>query len=193
MAQSKPQPFQNFGSALKQLREKKSKSQAEVSGAVEIDQNKLISFETGEDRPTEDILFLLIQHFNLQDKEAQELWRLAGYNNQGNDDAQYFMNDEIGEARQTRSVSISQEDAKIVYTDMIQVMVNNYGVILNFMQGAGVNDQPLAVARVGMSKQHALSVLEVLKKTLAQADELNSQKSTPTTRKHLSSGSQKQE
>ncbi len=136
---------------------------------------------------------MLIQHFNLQDKEAQELWRLAGYNNQGNDDAQYFMNDEIGEARQTRSVSISQEDAKIVYTDMIQVMVNNYGVILNFMQGAGVNDQPLAVARVGMSKQHALSVLEVLKKTLAQADELNSQKSTPTTRKHLSSGSQKQE
>jgi hypothetical protein len=53
---------------------------------------------------------------------------------------------------------------------MIQVMVNNYGVIINFMQGAGPGSQPMAVSRVGMSKEHARSVLEVLQKTLEQAD-----------------------
>jgi hypothetical protein len=53
---------------------------------------------------------------------------------------------------------------------MIQVMVNNYGVIINFMQGAGPANQPLAVSRVGMSKEHARSVLEVLQKTLDQAE-----------------------
>lgn len=193
MGQEKPQPFLSFGSALKQLREKTSKSQAEVSGAVEIDQGRLMSFETGETRPSEDILFLLIQHFNLQDAEAQELWRLAGYTKKDNEGAQYFMNDEVGEAKETRTVSISQEDAKIVYTDMIQVMVNNYGVILNFMQGAGVNDQPLAVARVGMSKEHARSVLEVLKKTLDQADSTSTHNNKSTKQKHLPPGSQKQE
>ena len=54
---------------------------------------------------------------------------------------------------------------------MVHVMVNNYGVIMNFMQGAGPNNQPLAVARIGMSREHAKSVLEVLQKTLDQADE----------------------
>jgi len=172
MAKSKPQPFSPFGIALKRLREKNAKSQAEVSGAVEIDQDRLASYEQGEVRPSEDVLFLLIQHFNLKDAEADELWRLAGYVRNGVDDDQYFMNDDFGSVKQTQTVAVSREDAKIVYTDMIQIMVNNYGVILNFMQGAGANNQPLAVARVGMSKEHARSVLEVLKKTLEQADQI---------------------
>lgn len=171
MGQHKAQPFSPFGLALKQLREKNSKSQAEVSGAVEIDQDRLVSYESGEARPTEDVLFLLIRHFNLKDNEANELWRLAGYINHGTDHAQYFVNDEMGGAKESRTVMVSQEDARIVYTDMIQVMVNNYGVILNFMQGAGVSNQPLAVSRVGMSKEHARSILEVLKKTLEQVDD----------------------
>lgn len=191
MGQHKSQPFSPFGLALKQLREKKSKSQAEVSGAVEIEQDRLVSYESGEARPTEDVLFLLIQHFNLKETEAAELWRLAGYVGFSSDDAQYFMNDEDGGVKETRTVNISQDDSKIVYTDMIQVMVNNYGVILNFMQGAGVNNQPLAVSRVGMSKEHAKSILEVLKKTLEQADNID-----PKVRKrpnHLPSGSQNQD
>jgi hypothetical protein len=50
-------------------------------------------------------------------------------------------------------------------------MVNNYGVVMNFMQGGGPNMQPLAVARVGMSKEHAKSVLDVLKQTLSQSEQ----------------------
>jgi transcriptional regulator with XRE-family HTH domain len=190
---NKPQPFISFGVALKQLREKTSKSQAEVSGAVEIDQRILISYETGEARPPEDILFLLIQHFNLKNNEAQELWRLAGYNKNVIDETEYFINDEIGKAKQVHTVSVSQDDAKIVYTDMIQVMVNNYGVILNFLQGAGINDQPLAVARVGMSKEHARSIIAVLNKTLEQADDIDLQKNNQIKRKQLPPGSKNQD
>lgn len=182
MGQNKPQPFTPFGLALKHHREKESKSQAEVSGAVEIDQQILSSFESGESRPSEDILFLLIQHFNLEGKEADELWRLAGYTNMTSDDTQYFINDEIGGAKETHTAAITQEEAKIIYTDMIQVMVNNYGVILNFMQGAGSGNQPLGVARVGMSREHALSVLEVLKKTLEKADDMSAVKRSAPSR-----------
>lgn len=192
MGQQEQQPFISFGSLLKQYREKNSRSQAEVSSAVEIDQNRLKSYEQGIDRPSEDILFLLIQHFALQEKEAQELWRLAGYGTQQTDGQQYFMNNETGGAKQVKTVAISPEDAKIVYTDMIQVMVNNYGVILNFMQGAGVNEQPLAVSRIGMSKEHARSVIEVLKKTLEQSEAINAQKQAESKPKHLPPGNQKQ-
>lgn len=172
MAGNQPQPFSTFGQALKELRQKTSKTQVEVSGAVEIDLSSLISFELGETRPSEDILLLIIQHFELKDQEAAELWRLAGYGHLPMDEARYFMNDDSGDLRTHATISVSSDDARIVYTDMVQVMVNNYGVIINFMQGAGVGNGPLAVARVGMSKEHAKSVLEVLNTTLDQAHAL---------------------
>lgn len=177
-------PFQSFGQVLKQLRSKAAKTPAEVSGAVEIDEIKLKQYEDGEKRPSEDILLLLIQHFNLQDDQATELWKLAGYFGEPSEEL-YFMNDEIGGAQQV-SVGMTPNDAQIVYTDMIQVMVNNYGVIINFMQGASPSSQPMAVSRVGMSREHARSVLEVLKKTLDQAD-------NPPEKKLLGSPTNKQD
>lgn len=162
------QPYRSFGEVLKKLRARASKTPAEVSGAVEIEESKLKAYEEGEVRPSEDILMLIIQHFGLREEQAAELWKLAGYAGQPDED-KYFMNDESGNA-QSMSVGVTPHDARIVYTDMIQVMVNNYGVIINFMQGAGPGNQPLAVSRVGMSKEHARSVIEVLQKTLEQAD-----------------------
>jgi transcriptional regulator with XRE-family HTH domain len=161
-------PYRSFGEVLKKLRSKAAKTTVEVSSAVEIDESRLQKYEAGEQRPSEDILLLLIQHFNLPDEQASELWKLAGYSGEPDED-QYFINDEYGAAEQV-TVSVTPHDARIVYTDMIQVMVNNYGVIINFMQGAGPSNSPLAVSRVGMSKEHARSVLEVLQKTLDQAE-----------------------
>ncbi|MBP6962360.1 DUF3467 domain-containing protein [Candidatus Saccharibacteria bacterium] len=170
MKKSDLQPFSSFGLALKNLRTKHNKTCAEVSGAVEIDEQKLLDFEAGLHRPSEDVLLLIIQHFDLIDDDAKDLWRLAGYT-EPMDDSKYFVNDDISELQQSRAVLISQQDARIVYTDMIQVMVNNFGVIINFMQGAGAGTNPLAVSRVGMSKEHAKSVIDVLTKTLQQAEE----------------------
>jgi len=168
------EPYKSFGEVLKKLRSTASKTPAEVSGAVEIDENRLEEYESGQQRPTEDILFLLIKHFNLGQERAEELWRLAGYTGQP-DVEKYFINDEFGNAQQVSS-SISAQDPRIIYTDMIQVMVNNYGVILNFMQGAGSGNTPLAVSRVGMSKEHARSIVAILQKTLDQVDTPDTQK-----------------
>ncbi len=172
MSSQKPQPFSSFGQALKKLRQKTSESQIEVSGAVEIDPRSLSKYEQGVDRPSEDVLLLLIQHFSLKDSEATELWRLAGYEHVPMDEARYMMNDEFGDPRSIPFAFSYHDDGPIVYTDMVQVMVNNYGVVMNFMQGLGAHGGPLAVARVGMSREHAKSVLEVLKTTLEQASAL---------------------
>lgn len=161
-------PYQSFGEVLKKLRAKALKTSAEVSGAVEIDEDRLKLYESGVQRPSEDILLLLIQHFALKDDQADELWKLAGYSGQP-DEEKFFINDEQGQPQQI-AVGVTAHDARIVYTDMIQVMVNNYGVIVNFMQGAGPGNHPLAVSRVGMSKEHARSVIQVLQKTLDEAD-----------------------
>ena len=61
-------------------------------------------------------------------------------------------------------------DARIVYTDTVHVMANNHGVVMNFLQNSGPNNQTIAVARVGMSREHAESVVELLQRTLAQSE-----------------------
>ena len=172
------QPFSSFGNLLRKLRESQSKSQAEVSGAVEIEQVKLEEYERGTRRPSEDILLLLIQHFNLAENEADELWRLAGYE-EVNDDALFFSNNDNDKLTVRKSVVATQQESTIVYTDLVQVMVNNFGVVVNFLQSAGMSEKPLAVSRIGMSKEHARSVIDVLQRTLDQADELQHASPTP--------------
>lgn len=163
--ESKHEPYQPLGDKLRGMREDAKESLADVSGAVEIDVQQLTSIEHGSERPSEDILLLLISHFNIKEDEALQLWEMAGYEQLSNK-AHSLMNDDGGHPQP--AVMVLPIDARIVYSDMVHVMVNNYGVIMNFMQGAGPNNQNLAIARIGMSKEHAKSVLEVLQKTLEQ-------------------------
>lgn len=157
-------PFAALGSALRAIRQRAKESTAELSSAIEVSDERLHRFENGELRPTEDILELVIAHYALSDREADKLWELAGYSHKAESahDEPIFSNQP--------AMMVLPIDARVVYTDMVHVMVNNYGVVMNFMQGAGPNNQPLAVARVGMSREHAKSVLEVLQKTLNEAD-----------------------
>ncbi len=162
MSPKSNQPHQPLGNKLKSLREKVRESLAEVSGALEIDIDLLEKIEHGEQLPSEDVLMLLISHFSMKDEDATKLWELAGYDKATTTPSSVEL---FGDKS---SVMVMPTDARIVYTDMVHVMVNNYGVVMNFMQGAGPNNQPLAVARVGMSHEHAKSVLEVLRQTLEQ-------------------------
>lgn len=160
-------PFAALGNAIRAMRLRAKESILEVSAAIEVTDEKLILFETGELRPSEDVLELVINHFSLADKEADKLWDLAGYNKK-QDMPHAGHEDQIGNQA---AIMLLPIDARVVYTDMVHVMVNSYGVVMNFMQGAGHSTaQPLAVARVGMSREHAKSVLEVLQKTLSEAD-----------------------
>lgn len=168
-------PFDKLGRSLKKMRISRQETLADVSGAVEIGIDHLEVIEAGKSRPGEDILLLLISHFELKEVEAEKLWELAGY--APNVTARP---DELS-AKQT--VMVTPEDLKIVYTDMVHVSVNNFGVVMNFMQGGGANNQPLAIARVGMSTEHALSVLEVLQKTLAAQKQLPAPKSRKDSKK----------
>jgi hypothetical protein len=69
----------------------------------------------------------------------------------------------------------SSTDSRILFTDIVDIVVNNYGVVMNFMQNTGPKVQPAAVARVGMSREHAKSVLQILQVTLAQTEKPVSQ------------------
>lgn len=157
-------PYQNLGDKLKAIREDKKRTIPEVSGAVEIEETTLEKIETGELRPAEDILALLISYFEVLDEEAKKLWELAGYQDstENSNNQTYELNQQIA--------MVMPIDLRVVYTDMVHVMINDFGVVMNFMQGNGPKNQPLAVARIGMSHEHAKSVLDILDKSLKQAE-----------------------
>jgi transcriptional regulator with XRE-family HTH domain len=169
-------PFKPLGEELARIRTRMQESLTEVSGAVEITDEHLTSFENGELRPSEDILQLLITHFNLHDEESDQLWELAGY-----DDKQPVVSSSIEENfTQQPAVMLLPLDARIVYSDTYQVMINQYGVVMNFMQNSGPNGQPLAVARVGMSLEHAKRVVETLQQTIKTASDFPATKNLPS-------------
>lgn len=160
-------PYKPLGKYLKDLRTRANESLAEASGAVEIDVRELAGYELGKKRPSEDVLLLLISHFGAKDDEAVKLWEMAGYGKE-----------KIPASRMASAESASTQAApasQIIFTDIVDIMVNNYGVVMNFMQ-AGQGNSSYSVARVGMSREHAKSVLKILHHTLSQTEQTHSGK-----------------
>lgn len=161
-------PYRRLGQRLRSIRQSLQETLPEVSGAVELDSDVLASYERGEARPSEDVLDLLISYFDIKDNEADELWELAGYSR----------GTSVDDMLQLPTLVMVPMDNRVVYTDTANIAINNFGVVMNFMQ-SGPNNQPVNVARVGMSLEHAKSVLEVLQKTIAQAEATRQPKLLP--------------
>lgn len=155
-------PYQTLGRRLKELRTRANESLAEASGAVEIDVRELANYELGKVRPSEDVLLLLISHFGAKDDEAIKLWEIAGYTTEKVPIAHVSNND-------FQSQQIPGTDNRVLFTDVVDVLINNYGVVMNFMQ-SGPRNSSQVVARVGMSREHAKSILHILQAALAQTE-----------------------
>jgi transcriptional regulator with XRE-family HTH domain len=160
---NKQLPYRPLGAVLRHLRERNRESVAEVSGAVEIDETALGRIEAGSERPSEDILLLLISHFSVEDDKAAELWQLAGYDKHPGDDDQER---EVGATSRQQQTLMIMIDPRVMYSDTMEVAANQKGVVLNFSQSAGQNDQPLTIARIGMSREQAKLVMGVLHQAL---------------------------
>lgn len=163
--------FTALGDRLKFLREQWQQTVSDVCGAIEIDEKTLRSFEAGKVLPSSDTLDMLISHFLLTEDQAQDLRELANY---GKEDAENILSGVMDDMLNKQLVMFMPVDSRIIYTDSMQASVNDGGVVLQFMQHTG-NGQTMPVSRVGMSREHAEKVIEVLKTTLKHHDD-NSQK-----------------
>lgn len=160
-------PFKNLGDRLKTIRQKLHESVAEVSGAVEIDETTLQRIEQGRERPSEDILMLLISHFGMQDDEAANLWQLAGY------EPHHHHDDDDGHTHGRQSnpatLLVMAVDPRVIYSDGLSVSANKNGVIMTFAQGTGT-PHVITTAKVGMSREQAQSVLRTLQQALQKSE-----------------------
>ncbi len=176
MAKKSEGPYAALGAKIKHFRQQWHQSLDEVSGTLEIDVKILREIESGKTLPHEDLLNMLINHFLLTDDQADELRQLASL--QTDQIADGMLNG-LEEMIMKQIVMYLPVDSKIVYTDSMNATVNKHGVVLQFFQNAGPDKKPVSISQVGMSRDHAEKVIEVLKKTLQEYDRNQSQKLLP--------------
>jgi len=157
-----------LGAKLRFYREVAKKDVRDVSEAVELDTGTLVNIEAGKTEPDEETLALLMSHFNLLEDQAVELWQIAGYDTL--ELGSIEMNeDKAGEPSKDETPKELRinlpSDVKVMYTDMAQIMTNKYGIVVQFIQNAPGNNAQI-VSRVGMSKEHAKSLVKILQKNL---------------------------
>lgn len=169
-----PAPFMSLGNHLKYVREQAKQSLAEVSGAVEIDEDYLQRIEAGVERPAEDILLLLISHFGVKDREAVQLWESAEYDSDMPDE--FKPENELSGNKPV--VMLMAMDMRTVYSDGVEVIATPAGVTMNFTQTlAGSQRSP--VARIGMSQHQASEVIKSLQTALLHAKYIGGTKFLP--------------
>lgn len=175
MSDSK-KPFTSLGSHLKYVREQAKQSLAEVSGAVEIEENYLERIEAGLERPAEDILLLLISHFGVKDREAVQLWESAEYDSDLPDEIK--PETDLHNLVNKPLVMLLATDMRTIYSDGLEVIATPAGVTLNFSQKQSAS-QVNPVARIGMSQQQAEEVIKTMQTALLHAKYLNGVKMLP--------------
>ena len=161
-------PFKMLGNHLKYLREQLKESLIEVSGAVEIDAVELEKIEKGQKRPSEDILLLLIQHYDMHDQEAVQLWELAGYDGDNSPHKSKLETNAAALLQNKQMVMLLAMDVRTMYSDGVDININQAGLTMNFTQTSGDN-QPLPVGRIGMSYEQASLVMKTLEQALLRA------------------------
>jgi len=162
-------PYRAFGAKIKHFREQWKQSVSEVSGTLEIDEIFLHDIESGKTLPTDNQLDMIINHFLLTIEQAEELRTLAQSN------VDHIADGLIGgveDMLMKQLVMYMPVEQRVVYTDGMNVTVNRHGVVLQFTQNSagGPKLKSNVVCQVGMSREHAEKVVEVLKKTLSDHD-----------------------
>lgn len=172
MSDNNQVPFKQLGEKLRTLRQRVHESLADVSGAVEIEEKALTRIEEGHERPTEDILMLLISHFGMHDDEAAGLWQLAGYEPPRHDHDHDHDNDGESDDHEPNSRStilVMAVDPRVIYSDTAHVQASPNGVVMAFSQANGT-PQGLVTAKIGMSREQARNVVRVLQDALNRSE-----------------------
>ena len=187
MANSSSPAYENFGKELKRIRTAANRSLADVSQAVELNPAEFSQLEGGHLKPSQEIVNLLINHFDLAISTASRLWRLAGYDQQlsfaavetdpsaNEADAEEQL--EAFMTAEARPAFLAVNDNRAAYTDMFNIRANGYGLVVNFLQGFSQDSPPLSVSRVGMSLDHAARLAKALNETVLRV----SRKDQPAT------------
>jgi transcriptional regulator with XRE-family HTH domain len=162
-------PYRKLGAELRKLRQEAQETLLDVSAAVEVETQYLMRIEAGVVQPSEDILILLMNHFDVDDKQALFLWQQANY-----------IDDKSDASLPTQVFIMPFADNKVYYSDQVSVSTSKSGdVVVSFFQ-PGADGKPVATTRVGMNQSTTQELVRQLS-TINQAKKVTKLLPTKTT------------
>lgn len=167
-----------LGSVLRQHRLKEGVNISTVAVAIGVDRSYLSKIEHGHETPPPSLLNRIINYFHLDQQTALEITKAAGY---GYQNVVHFSFREEHNGKEVINVQEDQSKAPanakqvnlpnnvpVLYTDSVFVTGSKWGVVLDIAQNVGPTNQQNIVARIGMSREHAEALADVLAKQLTQ-------------------------
>jgi hypothetical protein len=168
--------YKELGIALKAYRVASNEEISEVALATELSEDQLRQIEDGTLQPQPEQIEILARHFTLREQEAQRLLELAGYN-EFDYDVDLSTDFDLKNLEDLKVNEVNVLVNPIFYTDTINVVSNQFGVVLSFVQSSGPEGKPIVVSRVGMSHVHAKSVIKVLTEAMRKSQKKTDQSS----------------
>ena len=167
-------PYQNLGREIKKIRTSQKRTVLDVSSAVEINPTSLTQIESGQLKPSQETISLLINHFNLPTDEAKHIWQLAGYEppapiEEDEESLEDYIEGLAG--LQSKQIMLAVNDQRVFYTDIVNVRANNYGVVISFLQGGST--QPTLINRFGMGLEHARDLVQAINQAISGYEKQN--------------------
>jgi hypothetical protein len=85
---------------------------------------------------------------------------------------------DIKKANQTSEteLQVNMTNIPVMYSDSVFVTAGKFGVVFDFAQSVGSTNQQNVVTRIGMSKEHALALLNILEKKVKETFGVKSEK-----------------
>lgn len=171
------QNFKKFGLRLREYREKRGDSITFVAHAINVSRTYMSKLENGHEKPSTAVFSSLIRHYSISREEAIRLASLLYGDKAGLILLDYNSEKEVKEKMDDRKiklqdqpqgvqVNLAADKVSILYTDSVFITSNPFGIVFNVAQFIDQKNQQI-VARIGMSRDHAKALAEVLAKHLA--------------------------
>ncbi len=162
-----------LGKKIREIRKKSGKSITETATSIDVGRSYLSRLENGYEKvPSQKVIRNLIDHFSLSKSEEAELLWLASHFQESKVKTERKEVSKVGENKtqktdQENRLQINIPDnMQVLYSDSVWVTSSRWGIVLDFAQSVGPTNRQNVVSRVGMSKEHAQAMFDVLKKKL---------------------------
>jgi len=160
--------LKELGVALKAYRIAAGESVDELANATELEETTIKKIEAGLTKPSSDAIGLIANHYLLREQEVKRLFKLAGHKTDDFSIKKVSDGVDIDISKLGKDIDVLM--APVLYTDMIKVTSDKFGLVISFLQKIEGYDNPVVVSRVGMSHKHANSVIAVLQESMKRAN-----------------------
>lgn len=168
--------MQTMGELFKQMRIERGDTLDTVAEAVELGAGELLEIEEDALLPSGEMVEVLASYYNLDADLTSAMLEIVSngelrtslyQKEDGMSESKDKQNDKDSSADKPKQLRINLDaSTRVLYSDMVQIHENEVGVVLNFIQ-TDPGNQGYVVSRIGMSKQQAAKLSELLKRNLS--------------------------